>query len=206
MINEQTLDDQAWDQDVKGRERLFVLHYCTSETTRFNATASYKAAYTKIDRNTGKEIVPDQATCESCASRLMKRERVKLAVKMLLKTVQADIDEENVYRMLRELWNLSTYNPADILDKNGKLKVKKLSDLGEKAKCIAQITPTMYGVKYTLYDRNKALHELLNYLNIIRPEQQQDIQLNVVEMVKKAVSPEAWNAAMEAAEQKQEGK
>lgn len=196
MTNEEELDD-AWDAQLKGKKRLFVLHFCTNEQTFLNASASYREAYTKKDRETGKYIQPEQSTCEVNGSKLMKREDVKTAIRRLLVLSQGDKDDLKTYQLLQDLALLASYNPADILDKAGRLTVKNLADLGEKAKCIAQITPTMYGVKYTLYDRNKALDKLVNYLNIVRPEQQIDVTLPVMEIVRKAVSAEAWNAQSE---------
>lgn len=199
-MNEQNeIQEEAWDENLKHRERLFVLHYCTDDECFLNATASYRATYTKKDRKTGALIIPDQTTCESAGSRLLRREKVKIAIKRLLALSQEDLDEKNTYKILNELAMLASYNPADILDKAGRLKVKNLSDLGEKAKCIAQITPTVAGIKYTLYDRNKALDKLVNYLNIVRPEQQIDVTLPIMEIAAKA-SPEDWNKAQEKTE------
>lgn len=193
MTNEQEIND-SWDAEVKGRKRLFVLHFCTNEQTFLNASASYREAYTKKDRLTGKFIVPEQSTCETNGSKLMKREDVKTAIKRLLILAQGDKDDLKTYQLLEELALLASYNPADILDNQGRLKTKTLDELGEKAKCIAQITPTPYGIRYTLYDRNKALDKLVNYLNIVRPEQQIDITMPVMEVVRKALSAEEWNA------------
>lgn len=184
--------EEAWDAQLKHRERLFVLYYCTDEQCFLNATASYKATYTKKDKKTGALIIPDQAISESAGSRLLRREKVKVAIKRLLALSQEELDEKNTYKILAELTMLASYNPADILDAKGRLKVKNLSELGEKAKCIAQITPTKAGLKYTLYDRNKALDKLVNYLNIVRPEQQIDVTLPIMEITSKE-NPEDWN-------------
>lgn len=188
-------NEQEWDEGLKRKERIFVLHYCTNDATFLNAAASYRAAYTKVNNETGDLIIPDQKTCESCGSRLLKRERVKDAARKLLKLAKTELDERTEYQIIHDLCTLSFYNPADILNEAGDLKTEKLEDLGEKAKCIAQITPTKYGIKYTLYDRNKAMHELLCYLNLIRPEAQIDVQLPVIEMVQKAISCDDWNAS-----------
>lgn len=185
-------EELSWDATVKGRERLFVLHYCTDDQTFLNATASYKAAYQKKDPN-GKIIKLDNATCETAASRLMKRERVKIAITRLLKMTQQDLDEKSVYKMLHDLVMYATYNPADLINANGELKTKDLKSLGELAKCITQVYQTKYGPRYVLADRSKYMTQLLQYLNIIRPEVVVDAQLPVIEMVQKAVDPESWN-------------
>lgn len=194
MIQE---SEDTWDANLKAKERIFVLHYCTNEECFLNATASYRETYTHKDRKTGEIVIPEQQTCEANGSRLLKRDRVKTAIRKLLVISQEDLDTNNTYKILQELALLASYNPADILDKAGRLKVKNLSDLGEKAKCIAQITPTQYGVKYTLYDRNKALDKLVNYLNIVRPEQQTDVIIPIMEIVSKAADVDSWNKAQE---------
>jgi len=184
---------EAWDAELKGKVRLFVLHYCTDQEAFLNGTLAYKKTYTKKDRETGKQIEPEQSTCETNASRLLKKPEVKGAVKKLMKLTQPELDEHNTYKMIQELAELAFYNPADILTKAGSLAVKDLKDLGSRAKCIAQITPTPYGVKYTLYDRNKAIDKLVSYLNIVRPEVPVEINLPVLETVMKAMDAESWN-------------
>lgn len=193
----QAENETAWDAELKAKERIFVLHYCTNELCFLNATAAYRETYTKKDRKTGKLVIPEQSTCEANGSRLLKRDRVKAAIRKLLVITQEELDTNNTYKILQELALLASYNPADILDKAGRLKVKNLSDLGEKAKCIAQITPTMYGVKYTLYDRNKALEKLLNYLSIVKPEQPVDVIMPIMEVAMKAQDVESWNKLQE---------
>lgn len=189
--NEQ-LQEQAWDAELKNKERLFVLHYCTDEECFLNATAAYRATYTHKDRKSGQIVVPEQTTCEANGSRLMKRDKVKNAIKKLLVISQDDLDTFNTHKILSDLALLATYNPSDILTDVGTLKCR-LSDMGEKAKCIAQIQPTPYGVRYTLYDRTKAIDKLTNYLNIVRPEQQTEVILPVMEIPAKAESAESWN-------------
>lgn len=192
MIDNDT--DEDWDEGLKHRERIFVLHYCTDERCFLNATASYRETYTHKDRKSGDIVIPDQSTCEANGSRLCKRDKVKNAIRKLLKISQAELDEKNVYKIINDLCTLAFFNPADILDKAGRLKVKNLSDLGEKAKAIAQIRPTQYGVHYVLQDRSKYLELLTKYLDIVRPEQQIEVKLPVIEMVQKSVDAEAWNA------------
>jgi hypothetical protein len=80
---------------------------------------------------------------------------------------------------------LASYNPADIIDKRGRLKVKSIDELGEYAKCISQIEVTPNGVKVTLADRAKYIQMFLKYLNLIRPEVLVAEQLKVVAMVEK---------------------
>lgn len=189
-------EEQNWDAEVKGRERLFVLHYCTDNSTFLNATASYKAAYQKFDKKTGKAIKLDNKVCEAASSRLLKRERVKLAISRLLKEAQVDVDEKTTYQILHDLFLFSDYNPAEIIKTDGTLK-KDIKDLGELAKCITGVTQTKFGPKYSLIDRSKYLGMLLEYLKLVRPEIHIDAQLPVIEMVKKITDPEEWNKKAE---------
>lgn len=195
-----TAQSDRWDDEIKGRERLFVLHYCTNTETFLNATQSYKAAYEKRDPKTGKLIKLDQKSCESAASRLMKKDRVRTAVTRLLKTAQVDLDEKATYQLLHDLMIYATYNTADIINEQGELRVKKLSDLGELAKCVTDIIPTKYGLHIKLADRSKYIAQLLNYLDLVRPELKIDAQLPVIEMVQKSINMDAWNEYAAASE------
>ena len=194
--SEEMIED-AWDAGLKHRERIFILHYCTDEQTLFNAAASYKATYTKKNRETGEQVIPEATTCETNGSKMLKRPKVKTAIRKLLKITQPELDEENVYKTIKELTDLAFFNPADIIDGNGRLKVSDIEELGDKAKAIAQIRFTQYGPSITLVDRTKYLDLLMKYLNIVRPEQQIDIKLPVIEMVQKSETVDAWNQKSE---------
>lgn len=185
--------EARWDSGLKHKERLFVLHYCTDDLTFLNATASYKAVYKERDKVTGKVMDRSNEVCEAAASRLLSKEHIKRACSKLLTETQADLDEKNGYKLLKDLMLLAAYNPADIIDKKGKLKVKSIEELGDYAKCISQIEVTQNGVKVTLADRSKYMQMYLKYLNLIRPEVLVAEQLKVVAMVEKDNSIEAWN-------------
>ena len=200
MMDEE--NDAAWDEGLKAKQRLFVLNYCTNQNCFLNQTAAYRITYTRKDRATGKVIFePAKVTCETNGSRMLRNSTVKKAIYRLLKLTQADIDEQNVYRILKLLAERAFYNPADIIDAKGKIKVKKLEDLGEKAKCIEQIQKTKYGVNVTLASRDKSLDQLIKYLEMVRPEQQIDITLPVIELPAKAITDDQWNKLAEMEEQ-----
>lgn len=186
--------DGRWDDGLKHKERLFVLHYCTDDLTFLNATASYKCVYKDRDKKTGKVTDRNNEVCQAAASRLMAKDSIRKAVSKLLTQTQADLDEKNGYKLLKNLMMLADFNPADIVKGNGTLKCKNLAELGELAKCISQIEPTREGIKVTLIDRAKYMQMMLRYLNLIRPEVLVAEQLKVVEMVPKAESVEQWNA------------
>lgn len=194
MKTEAAEDEDAWDNGLKHKERLFCLHYCTDEKTFLNAKESYRAVYTRRNRETGEVIEPAEQTCEVNSSRLCKKPRIKMAIRRLLKLSQGELDETNTYKIINNLANLAFFNPADILKANGKLKVRDLSELGEKAKAIAQIKTTLTGPQVTLVDRSKYMDLMMKYLNIVRPEQQIEIKLPVIEITPKEQSVEEWNA------------
>ena len=185
--------EERWDSGLKRKERLFVLHYCTDDLTFLNATASYKSVYKDRDKVTGKVAERSNEVCEAAASRLLSKDRIKKACSKLLTETQADLDEKNGYKLLKDLMLLAAYNPADIIDRKGQLKVKNIEQLGEYAKCISQIEVTKEGIKVTLADRAKYMQMYLKYLNLIRPEVLVAEQLKVVAMVEKDSSIEAWN-------------
>lgn len=193
MLQENDKED-AWDDGLKPKERLFVLHFCTDDLTFFNATQSYKVVYKDKNRETGVVTERSNEVCQAASSRLLSKAHIKKAVSKLLTETQADLDEKNGYKLLRNLMLLADFNPADILDTKGGLKVKDLSELGEKAKCISQIEYNKKGgLKITLADRSKYMQMYLKYLNLIKPEVMVAEQLKVVAMVPKAESVEAWN-------------
>ena len=192
MLNEAE-NEARWDSELKHKERLFVLHYCTDDLTFLNGTASYKAVYKDRDKVTGKVSDRSNEVCESAASRLLGKQHIKKAVSKLLTETQADLDEKNGYKLLRNLMMLADYNPADILTADGKFKVKDLTELGDLAKCVSQIEHTKKGFKVTLVDRSKYIQMYLKYLNLIKPEVLVAEGLKVVELPGKAASIDEWN-------------
>jgi hypothetical protein len=193
-------EEVRWDDEVKGRERLFVLRYCTDSETFLNGGATYKKVYEKRDAN-GKVIKKlSRETCNTNASRLLKKERVRTACARLLRETQADVDEKSQYRLLHDMLLYATYNPADIIDEHGELRGRDLKKLGELAKCVTEIIPSRYGYRVKLADRGQYINQLLQYLKIVRPEIVVDEQLKVVEMVRKCVDVSEWNKFAEESE------
>ena len=170
--NAQNNADTVWDEGLSGRIRLFVLHYCTDERCFMCGTRAYKAAYRKKnDDNSVKEV--DDNTAAVNAHKLLRKTKVKSAIKKLFKITQTDVDEENVYRVLHDMALLATYNPADIIDARGRLKVKNLADLGDKAKCIQNIFTRISAQGDVYYDvvlvnREKFMKPLAQYLKLVR--------------------------------------
>lgn len=169
---DEKLTEQVWDEGISGRIRLFVLHYCTDERCFMCGTRAYKAAYRKKnDDNSIKEV--DDNTAAVNAHKLLRKTKVKAAIKKLFKATQTDVDEENVYRVLHDMALLATYNPADIIDAQGRLKVNNLEELGDKAKCIQNIFTRISAQGDVYYDvvlvnREKYMKPLAQYLKLVR--------------------------------------
>ncbi len=192
MINPDKKEGR-WDAELKGKERLFVLRYCTDSETFLNGTATYQKVYTKKDPKTGKPVKLSREVCEAAASRLLKRDRIRRAAGLLLRETQADVDERGQYQLLHDLMLYATYNPADIINADGSLKVKNLTSLGELAKCVTHIKQTKWGIEVNLADRGRYINQLLQYLDIVRPESDEGTELNVVELVRKCINVDEWN-------------
>ena len=199
MINPNE-ESERWDAALKGKERLFVLRYCTDSETFLNATATYRKVYTKHNPVTGKEEKLSREVCQAAASRMLKRPEIKTACAKLLRETQADVDEKTQYQLLHDLVLYATYNPADIINPDGSLRVKSLRSLGEKAKCITKIKQTKWGIDVTLADRGRYMAQLLQYLDIVRPESDVQEELNVIEMVRKSINIDEWNKIAEESE------
>ena len=187
-------NEARWDSELKHKERLFVLHYCTDDLTFLNGTASYKAVYKDRDKVTGKVTDRSNEVCESAASRLLGKQHIKKAVSKLLTETQADLDEKNGYKLLKDLMLLADYNPADIVTGKGVLKVKRIEELGELSKCIQQIIPTKFGLQIILADRSKYMQMYLKYLKLIKPEVLVAEGLKVIALPGKSESIDEWNA------------
>ena len=170
-----------WDSELKGRVRLFVLYYCTRDDCFLNGTAAYKKAWTRM--KDGETIIPSDKSAAERASRLLKDEKIRKAISKLNKKTQIETDEEAAYKILQQYRILAEYNPSQIIDADGKLRVKNLEELGELAKCIQSIKKreskqgTFFEV--TLIDRLRAMEIYAKYLNLIRPENQNNIDIPI---------------------------
>jgi len=189
QTNDDENNEKTWDSGITGRQRLFVLNYCTESLCFFNATAAYRESY--YDRKTGKR--PDDNTAAVCGSKLLRKAKVKNAIRLLLAEVQPEADRMNSYQLLHDLALQATYNPADIIDCKGRLVVKHLAELGEKAKCIAQITPTVTGVQIKLCSRAVAQDKLLKYYNLVKEEPPKDGGMPVLAIDRQAGEADEWN-------------
>ena len=165
---------RTWEDGLSGRIRLFVLMYCTDEDCFLNGTRAYKAAYQRKNRETGELEETDDNTAAVNASKLLRKAKVRTAIKMLLALAREETDEEAVERTIK-LWNtLAFYNPADIITVDGRLKVTDLEELGPLARCIQGIERRegKYGttINIKLADRAPYARDYAKYLNLIRPD------------------------------------
>ena len=164
-ISVQTEEVTAWDEELSGKKRLFVLFYCTEDECFLNGTRAYLKAYTNCESENAAAVN---------AAKILRNAKVKQAIKKLLRLARDEDDEQAVYRMIKQFEQLSFYNPADIIDASGALVVDDLRKLGELALCVEQIeTRVNTAGSYTvvkLANRQKAMEAFSKYLNIIRPE------------------------------------
>jgi hypothetical protein len=186
----------SWDAALKGKRRLFVLYYCSREDCFLKPIEAYQKAYAK---KRGSELEePNYNTAATNSWKLMQHPEIKEAIRKLLKAAQEEIDEKTRYRVLQMYETLALYNPADIIDKNGALKIQgeDLSELGELAKCIAGIVKktsdkgrVSYEIK--LADRFKALEGIAKYLELIKPDGETTVNVPVMLINPKRIEAES---------------
>lgn len=176
--------ERTWEDGLSGRVRLFVLQYCTDEDCFLNGTRAYKSAYRKKNRETGEVEEPDDNTAAVNASKLLRKAKVREAIRLLLALARDETDEEAVHRILKLWGTLAFYNPADIITAEGKLKVTDLAELGPLALCIQGIErrETQLGttINVKLADRTPFARDYAKYMNLIRPDTSNLLTIPVV--------------------------
>jgi hypothetical protein len=175
-------DAPIWDEGLTGRQRRFVEAYCTDKTCFLNATAAFIKAYSRD----GQELA--ESSIQSNSSRLMRNEKIKGAITKFLRSKQSEDDKLAEYQVLKLLHTLTFYNPADIIDKDGRLKVKDINELGDLALCVTEIRRGKFGTEIKLFDRTKALNVLAEYLKLIRPPESQGGSIPIIFLTKKELS------------------
>lgn len=186
--DEEQEDSSQWDEGLKRKERLFVLEYCCNEETFLNGSRSYRAAFEKPD----KVLLPE--SCEVGANRYLKKKAVQDAITKLLKINQPKLDEKNAYQLVHDIMRLATFNPSEVIDSDGQLR-RNIEELGESAKYIEQIIPATEKspTRIILTKRDKFVELALRYLNLVRPENQMEIKLPVIEIAPKVDGENAVN-------------
>ncbi|GHV91627.1 hypothetical protein AGMMS50268_21300 [Spirochaetia bacterium] len=195
-VREDSFELTAWDAELKGRRRLFVLYYCTEGDCFMKPIPAYVKAYTQTRNGTLEE--PSYQTAKNRSSSLMQRPEVRGAISKLLRKAQDEIDDETRYQVLHLYKNLALYNPADIINGDGSLKVDDLSELGELAKCVDGIITKVNSKGYKtreikLADRFKALDSLAKYLELVRPDGATTINAPILILGKKELEEEMEN-------------
>ena len=194
MTDNDKPDTGKWDDELKPRERKFVVLYCTDDDCFMNGRKAFTKANTKYK---GGDVVymPKDSVADAGASRLLSSAKVKSAVRRLLQELQPDVDAENIPRLLHDMYLQATYNPADIITSDGSLVTEDLHDLGDLAKCIAGIKTSDKGYEVKLYPRQLAQEKLMRYYNLVRehlPDGGGDSMRRVI-LARQADSIEEWN-------------
>lgn len=194
-MNEEQLDEDGlkdvtpWDAGLKRPERLFVLEMCESDKFFLDPWKAYQELHPDISPESAKKAV----------KRMWAKGKVPRALQRLLMEQQPEKDQIDVYKILQEAEQMAFFNPADIIDNEGRLK-KPISELGDLAKCIKNIKPSKNGPIVELEDRYKYVELLCKYLNIVRQENLAEVTLQVVEVAPKVTgnglidAVDAWNA------------
>jgi phage terminase small subunit len=178
------IDAPLWDEGLTGRQRRFVEAYCTERSCFLNATGAFIKAYSR------KGEAPPESSVQSNSARMMRNPKIKDAIQRLLRSKQNEDDKITEYEVLKLLHTLTFYNPADIVDRYGTIKVDTLEELGDLALCVTGIKTGKSGREIKLYDRTKALSILAEYLKLIRPQESQGIVMPVILLTKKELEEE----------------
>lgn len=190
-MQENETDDLPWDAEIRGRQRTFVLNYCTSSIYFMNATKAYQEAYKRFGPD-GTAIECTEESAASSASEMLRKPKVRRACAKLLAMNQPEADSANAYRLLHDLFLQATYDPADIIDESGNLKVKDLKELGDLAKCIEGLEPTRYGIKVRLASRRFAQDKLLKYYDLVCEAPEIQASLPVIMLADRAETIDSW--------------
>jgi hypothetical protein len=186
-----------WDEGLTGRQRRFVELYCTDKACFLNP----RAAYIKTYRREGSLVPPDQA--DANAARMMRHPKIKDAIARLLRSAREEKDIIAGEQVLSLLEMLASYNPADIIDKDGNLKVDDIEKLGPLALCITGIRKTRGYKEIRLFDRFKAIDALAEYLKLVRPQGAQAAAVPIVILPPKEAPDD--RAAAESGEPREQG-
>lgn len=178
--------EETWHRGLPRREVLFVENYCSNPKCFLNATEAYRLTFA----TEGGRV----KSCETSGCRMLHRPRVWEAVRKCLAERQRKEDEVTTYRVLDIIKTIATTSPAELLDDSGRLR--PLSELGEKAVCVADVMPTEGGGRAVLAKREKFIELYMRYANLVRPEVRVDVTLPVVEVSPKKGRDE-WNAEQE---------
>lgn len=167
-------------EKLTDKQRMFIIEYVNNG---FNGTQAYlKATPT---------VTPETAKVE--ASRLLTNVNVKTALKDYLDEVLGQYKDTLEYEIIQEYKVRAFYNADDIIDKDGKLKVKKdLKELGILTKCIDGIEKTYNRlgqeiIKVKLANKENALEKLATYMKMLRQ------QVDLPDSIKLVISKEDAN-------------
>jgi phage terminase small subunit len=169
------MSDKSTDAEIRltPKQQIFISEYCNNG---FNGTqAAIKAGYSK---NTAKQIAAENL------SKLYFKE----AIKKYLDEVLSQYKNTLEYEIIQTYKILAFYNPDDIITKQGKLK-KDLSELGDLAKVVTGIEVSYSAtgkkkIKIKLADRENALKQLANYMNLIKDGDTNNVNIITIDQLK----------------------
>lgn len=147
-------------EKLTDKQRMFIIEYINND---FNGTQ----AYLKVTPS----VTPESAAVES--SRLLRNVNIKQAIKDYLDEVLGQYKDTLEYEIIQTYKLRAFYNANDIVDKDGKLKIKKdLRELGKLNKCIDGIEKTYNKsgneiIKIKLANRDNALEKLSMYMKLL---------------------------------------
>jgi hypothetical protein len=193
---EDTFELTAWDADLKGCRRLFVLYYCTEGDCFMKPIPAYQKAYART--NSGVLEEPCYETAKNRSSSLMQKPEVRGAISKLLRKAQDEIDDDTRYQVLRILREMATFRTDEIINGEGGLRVKDISELGEKAYCIEGIVTKVNAkgyktVEIKLADRMRAIENIAKYLELIKPDGATTINAPILILGSKELEAEMEN-------------
>jgi hypothetical protein len=195
-LSAETFELTAWDAELKGRRRLFVLYYCTDGDCFMKPIPAYQKAYARTRGGALEE--PCYETAKNRSSSLMQKPEVRGAIGKLLRKAQDEIDEETRYQVLRILRKMATFRTDEIIDGEGRLRVQDISELGEKAYCIKGIITKVNARGYKtreieLVDRMRAIENIAKYLELIKPDGATTINAPILILESKELEAEMEN-------------
>jgi len=160
--------DDRWTEGLSKRQQNLIVEYILNEC-KLSDFVCEQAGYKK--RNSAKQFLNSQK------GRIAQRLYIDLIIDKDRDTARLKLIKQNIQRAF--------YNPADIINKDGKLVVKDLRDLGPLVYCIEGIKTKIVGVtprgeemkeiEVKLCDRTKAMAFLEKVFNIHDKEEIEDI-------------------------------
>jgi hypothetical protein len=157
---------------INARQHRFIEAYCFNPETRLDHIRSYMLVYD----------VKDRTKASIAASQLMHRPIIMQAIADKLRTIQSQIDVQDVYLVVNTLHTMSFYDPFAIVDEEGTLRSKEeIGNLSCVIKGISTYKDKQGNIvtSIKLVDRLKALELYARYLDIVKPRNDVSIDIKI---------------------------